>query len=114
MTYFEAMYTPAGMTAEEMSREKYVCPETGGERLGELPAITGVVCGADPLRDEGASYFRAVEAAGGEVDWRQWDYTFHGGDDCCLPFRCVYVCVYLCICICAWYMSLVGMWIHML
>jgi acetyl esterase len=70
------MYTPDGTTAEEMARNPYVCPESASDLSG-LPPITGLVGGADILRDEGVAYFNAAAKAGVVVEWRQWDKAVH-------------------------------------
>ena len=79
MDFYERMYTPDGKTVEDMSNDPYVnC--TSANDLTMLPPITGLVGGADILRDEGVAYFVKVarEGNGVDVEWRQWDYAIHG------------------------------------
>ena len=79
MDFYERMYTPDGKTVEDMSNDPYVnC--TSANDVTMLPPITGLVGGADILRDEGVAYFVKVarEGNGVDVEWRQWDYAIHG------------------------------------
>ena len=48
------------------------------EDLTGLPPATVVTAGYDPLRDEGASYAKRLEAAGVPVAYRDYAGTFHG------------------------------------
>jgi acetyl esterase len=77
MAWFEEQYRGAERSAEDMARTPYVNPEAAVSLSGSVPT-SGIICGADVLRDEGVSYFRALRAAGSEVDWRQWDEAPHG------------------------------------
>merc|ERR1711972_487142 len=43
-----------------------------------LPPVTGLIGGCDILHDEVVSYFNALDAAGVDIDWRQWDQATHG------------------------------------
>ena len=40
-------------------------------------AQTGVVADSEVLRDEGVAYFAAVQAAGGNVAYREYEHAFH-------------------------------------
>jgi acetyl esterase/lipase len=77
MTWFEDQYRGPERTAEEMAATPYANPEAAKSLRGCVPT-TGIICGSDVLRDEGVSYFRALRAAGSDVDWRQWDAAPHG------------------------------------
>eukprot|EP00928_Gymnodinium_smaydae_P050269 TRINITY_DN33841_c0_g1_i1.p1 TRINITY_DN33841_c0_g1~~TRINITY_DN33841_c0_g1_i1.p1 ORF type:complete len:417 (-),score=11.86 TRINITY_DN33841_c0_g1_i1:130-1278(-) len=77
MLQFENMYTPEGETEESLSTHPYVSPENANS-LGGLPAVTGLIGGLDILHDEVVSYFNTLDAAGCEIDWRQWDRATHG------------------------------------
>jgi acetyl esterase/lipase len=77
MAYFEKLYTPSDMTAKDMSREPYVNPQSASNLRG-LPDATGIVAGMDVLRDEGVSYFKALERNMNPIKWKQWDDATHG------------------------------------
>jgi acetyl esterase len=47
-------------------------------RLDAMPPATIVTAGFDPLRDEGSAYVRALQAAGVDVNWREWPDQIHG------------------------------------
>ena len=76
MLWFEDKYR-GKKTAEEMSQDPYANPEAAQSLAGCVPT-SGIVCGADILRDEGVGYFRSLARAGSSVDWRQWDAAPHG------------------------------------
>jgi acetyl esterase len=78
MRQFELMYKPVDMTDEAFSKLPYVCCETAGLDQPGLPPTVGIVAGQDILRDEGVSFFRALENAGQIVEYRQWDNASHG------------------------------------
>ena len=63
------MYVPDGKTEEWLSEQPY-CNPVSAEDLSGLPPTTGIVGGADILRDEGVAYYRAVAAAGNKIEWR--------------------------------------------
>ena len=42
-----------------------------------MPPLTGVVGGAEVLRDEGVEYFEAVRRSGVDAQWREVDGGFH-------------------------------------
>jgi acetyl esterase len=77
MNWFEDMYCPDNMTVEELSRNPYANPGAA-ETLRGLPPTTGVISGADILRDEGVAFLRRLASEGVPVEWRQWDHAFHG------------------------------------
>jgi acetyl esterase len=77
MSYFEKLYTPKNMTAEEMSKEPYVSPGSASN-LKDLPDATGIVAGMDILRDEGVAYFKELEKNKNSIKWKQWDELTHG------------------------------------
>ena len=78
MEDFERYYRPTGISETDFARLPYVCCEHDPHGLQNLPPTTGIVAGQDILRDEGVSYFRALERAGARVEWRQWDAAVHG------------------------------------
>ena len=45
--------------------------------LADVPALTGVVGGAEILLDEATAFFAAVRAAGVDADWREYEGGFH-------------------------------------
>ena len=78
MEDFERYYRPPDISETDFARLPYVCCEHDPQGLQNLPPTTGIVAGQDILRDEGVSYFRALERAGARVEWRQWDAAVHG------------------------------------
>ena len=52
-------------------------PLLAEDKRGLAPALV-VTAGFDPLRDEGAAYARALEAADVEVEYRCYDDMVHG------------------------------------
>ena len=75
MAWFEEAYAgPLGVDA--LAREPYANP-LAAPSLAGLPALTGVVGGAEVLRDEGVEYFEAVRAAGVDAAWREWEGGYH-------------------------------------
>ena len=76
MEWFERAYAGPGRSVEQLSREPYANPLAASSHA-ELPPLTGVVGGAEVLRDEGVELFEAVRAAGGDAEWREFDGGFH-------------------------------------
>lgn len=74
MEYFEDEY--AGGDVEALVHEPYFNP-LAAESMAGLPPITGVVGGAEVLRDEGLSYFTAASEAGVDVEWREFEDGYH-------------------------------------
>ena len=75
MLWFEERYA-GERGVDALSREPYANP-LAAESLAKLPPLTGVVGGAEILRDEGVEYFEAVRDAGGEAEWREFDKGYH-------------------------------------
>ncbi|MBO6764526.1 alpha/beta hydrolase [Maricaulis sp.] len=48
------------------------------EDLGELPPVTMITAGYDPLRDEGADFVRRIRKAGGKAAYYCFETTLHG------------------------------------
>ena len=74
MEYFEEQYAGDGV---DISNEQYANP-LSAKSLSGLPPLTGIVGGAEVLRDEGIEYFEAVKAAGNEASWKEFEDGYHG------------------------------------
>lgn len=75
MEWFESAYAgPRG--ADALSAEPYACPLSAASLVG-LPPLTGVVGGAEVLRDEGVEYFEACASAGNDAVWKEQEGGFH-------------------------------------
>ena len=76
MEYFEVAYAGPRGVEELSSREPYFNP-LAAPSLAGLPPLTGLVGGAEVLRDEGLAYFKAVGEAGVLAEWREVEGGFH-------------------------------------
>lgn len=82
MEYFEIAYAGsssvhgADTIVEELAEQPYFNP-LAAQSLAGLPPITGVVGGAEVLRDEGVAYFEAAEKAGVDVAFREYEDGYH-------------------------------------
>ena len=65
------------MVYTDISNEQYANP-LSAKSLSGLPPLTGIVGGAEVLRDEGIEYFEAVKAAGNEASWKEFEDGYHG------------------------------------
>lgn len=75
MLWFEEQYA-GKLTVEELSEQPYASP-LAATNLDGLPPLTGVVGGAEVLRDESTEYFERLNNAGIDADWQEFEGGFH-------------------------------------
>ncbi|RBI63397.1 alpha/beta hydrolase [halophilic archaeon] len=73
MAYFGDHYVPSWVH----TANPYLGP-IEAESHADLPPVTVVTCGFDPLRDEGRAYAHALDADGTPVTRRHYDDLIHG------------------------------------
>ncbi len=73
MDWFHDSYIPD----EVHEANPYANPLEANDLSG-LPPATVITAGFDPLRDQGAAYAEALEAAGVDVEYRNYEEMIHG------------------------------------
>lgn len=76
MIWFEEQYAGNLYTVEELSKQPYANPLAATNLDGVAP-LTGVVGGAEVLRDECVEYFEALKSAGVNADWKEFEGGYH-------------------------------------
>ena len=73
MDWFHDSYIP-----DEVHEANPYANPLEAKELSGLPPATVVTAGFDPLRDQGAAYAEALEAAGVDVEYRNYEEMIHG------------------------------------